>query len=153
MKLILFAFLILTFGATFATAQKSVANVQEYKITNLKVVPFDSYRGEFQDEIKASGEQPTFFNDFSISLMVVVEITAGKGEYNAKQSVQITATEGKKVKKTKTEPMPPVDENGKYYIPLWLDAGMCDTVKITAKMIGQKAASTMTRSFLFQCGE
>jgi hypothetical protein len=30
---------------------------------------------------------------------------------------------------------------------------MCDTVKITAKITGQKTASTMTRSLLFQCGE
>ncbi len=149
----LFAFLILAFGANYATAQKTTAKGQEYKITNLKIVPFDSYKGEFQDEIKAGGEQPTFFNDYAISLMVVVEVTAGKGEYNGKQSVQLTVTEGKKVKKTKTELMPPVEENGKYYIPLWLDAGMCDTVKIVAKMLGQKAPTPMSRSLLFQCGE
>ncbi len=153
MKLILFAFLILTFAANYATAQKTVVNAQEYKITNMKIVPFDSYKGEFQDEIKATGEQPTFFNDYAISLMVLVEITAGKGEYTAKQSVQINVTEGKKVKKTKTELIPPVDEGGKYYVPVWLDAGMCDTVKITAKITAQKTVSTTSRSLTFQCGE
>ena len=153
-KFIVFTFLILCFGANFADAQKTtVAKAQEYKISALKIVPFDSYEGKFQDEIKVSGEQPTFFNDFAISLMVVVEVTVGEGEYAFGKAVQITATEGKKVKKTKTEQMPPVEANGKYYVPLWLDAGMCDTVKITAKITGQKTLSTMTRSLLFQCGE
>jgi hypothetical protein len=153
MKLFGFAFLILAFGANYADAQKTTANAQEYKITNLKIVPFDSNKGEFMDEIKASGEQPTFFNDYAVSLLVVAEISVGKGEYAFGKSVQITAMEGKKVKRTKTEPMPPVEGGGKYYVPLWLDAGMCDTVKITAKITGQKTASTMTRSLLFQCGE
>ncbi len=154
LKIIVFSFIILVFGANFTAAQKTtVGKGQEYKVTNLKIVPFDSNKGEFMDAIKAEGEQPTFFNDYSISLMVIAEVTVGKGEYAFGKSVQITAMEGKKVKKTKTEPMPPVEADGKYYVPLWLDAGMCDTVKITAKITGQKTASTMTRSLLFQCGE
>ncbi len=153
-KFLAFAFLIVFFGANYAAAQKkTVANAQEYKISNLKIVPFDSYKGTFEDEIKASGEQPSFFNDYATSLMVIVEVSVGKGEYAFGKAIQITATEGKKIKKTKTEQMPPVEEDGKYYVPLWLDAGMCDKVTITAKITGQRVASTMSRSLLFQCGE
>lgn len=154
LKLIVFTFFVLVLGVNFADAQKtSTANAQEYKITNLKLVPYDSNTGTFLDEIKSGGEQPSYFNDYSISLMVVAEISVGKGEYAFGKAVQITAVEGKKVKKTKTEQMPPVEADGKYYVPLWLDAGMCDKVTITAKITGQKTASMMTRSILFQCGE
>ncbi len=108
---LVFVLVTLVFGANFAVAQKTnAANAQEYKITNLKIVPFDSNKGEFLEEIKATGEQPSFFNDYAISMMAIVEVSVGKGEYAFGKAVQITATEGKKVKKTKTEQMPPVEE-------------------------------------------
>ncbi len=154
LKLFVFVLLILCFNAAMVTAQKTIASkTPDYKISNIKIVPYDSYKGEFEEAINPDDKERSFFNDYSISLMVIVEVSIEKGGYEAARTVQITVTEGKKIKKTKTEQMPPVEDNGKYYVPLWLDAGMCDTVKITAKITGQKTASTKTRSVLFQCGE
>jgi hypothetical protein len=159
LKLTIFVLLILCFGAALVNAQKTTKpktitpKTPDYKISNLKIVPFDSYKGEFEEAIKPDDTERSFFNDYSISLLVMVEVSIEKGGYEFGRTVQITVMEGKKIKKTKTEQMPPVEDNGKYYVPLWLDAGMCDTVKISAKITGQKTASTMTRSVLFQCGE
>ncbi|CAN5301343.1 hypothetical protein BH10ACI1_BH10ACI1_20280 [soil metagenome] len=146
--------LILLSGVIFVTAQRTkVSTTPDYKITNLKIVPFDSFTGEFQDAIKTGDTERTFFNDYSISLLVTVEVSAEKGGYESARAVQISAVEGRKIKKTKTEPMVPMEDNGKYYVPLWLDAGMCNTVKITAKITGQKTVATMSRSVMFNCGE
>ena len=153
-KLIVLVLLILCFETALVNAQKTIApKTPDYKISNLKIVPYDSYKGEFEEEIKPDDKDRSFFNDYSISLLVVVEVSIEKGGYEAARTVQITVTEGKKIKKTKTEQMPPVEDNGKYYVPLWLEAGMCDTLTITAKINGQKTASTKTRTVLFACGE
>jgi hypothetical protein len=46
-----------------------------------------------------------------------------------------------------------LNEKGKFYFPMWIDAPMCSEVKITARITGQKTASTITRKVAFQCGE
>ena len=158
LKPALFAFLILCFGAASAAAQKTpvkktpVSKTPDYKISNLKITPFDSFKGEFQEEIKP-GSDISFFNDYSTSFLVVVEISIEKGGLEFNRLVQITATEGKKTKKTASVRMVPFEDNDKYYVPFWLDAGICDTLTITAKMTGQKTPATVTRKIPFQCGE
>ncbi len=160
LKLIIFVLLILGSSAIPGAAQKKtvrqtlVQKIPDYKISDIKITPFDSYKGEFEEALKSDAAEPrSFFNDYAYSLLVVVEVSIEKGGYEAGRAVQINVTEGKKILKNKTEQMPPVEDNGKYYVPVWLDAGMCDKVTITAKMVGQKTASTQTRSVLFQCGE
>ena len=148
LKILIFITLILCFGATFAVAQKA----PDYKISNIKILPFDAGTGEFQGEIKPNDDR-SFFNDLEISLFLAVEISGKEGDYDGNRKVQITVTEGKKVKLTKTEVIGILNEKGKFYIPIWLYPAMCDEVKITAKIIGQKTASTITRKIPFMCGE
>jgi hypothetical protein len=131
------------------------------KISNIKIVPFDAETGKFREEIKPN-EEPGFFNEFKLSLFVVVEISSQayfKGisvtDANKDIKVDITVVEGKqqKAKKIKQISLSDLLEDGKIFVPLWLDPLMCGNVKITARIIGQKAVSTMTRSVPFQCGE
>ena len=147
-KILIFISLVLCFGSTFAMSQKA----PDYEISNIKITPFDSATGEFQEEIKANDER-SFFNDLSISLLTLVEITGQEGSFEVGRKIQITVTEGKKVKTTKTEQIGLIGGGGKFYVPLWLYPAMCDDVKITAKIIGQKTASTITRKVSFLCGE
>lgn len=147
-KILIFILVLLCFSGTLAIAQKT----PDYKISNVKITPFDSATGEFQEEIK-SGDERSFFNDLSISLLTLVEISGKEGSFEVGRKIQITVTEGKKVKTTKTEQIGLIGAGGKFYIPLWLYPAMCDEVKITAKIIGQKTASTITRKVPFLCGE
>ena len=147
-KIVILLILICSAGVVATNAQKS----PDYKITGLKIVPFDSETGKFQDELKPKDER-SFFNDLSISLFVAVEIAGQSGSFEVGRKIQITVTEGKKVKTSKTEQIGLIGDGGKFYVPLWLYPVMCDDVKITARIIGQKTASTMSRTVPFLCGE
>lgn len=146
---LLIAAMVLAFGAGVASAQKKAA---DYKITNIKIMPFDGATGLFEEELTA-GSDRSFFNDLSISLLVLFEVSGESGSFEAGRMLSVTVTEGKRVKARKNEQVGLIGSGGKFYIPVWLDSAMCDTVKITARLTGQKTASTMTRSVPFVCGE
>lgn len=124
----------------------------DYKISAIKILPFDSQTGEFQDEFKMKDER-VFFNELGISLFVKIEISGKAGSFTAARNLQVTVTEGKKIKAKKTEQIGIISEGEKFYVPVWLDSSMCSTITITAKIIGQKTPSTLTRTVPFQCGE
>lgn len=148
LKISIFILVLVCFGAAIAIAQKA----PDYKISNIKITPFDSNTGEFEKEFLPTDER-SFFNELDISLLATIEISGKGGSYDGARKVQITVTEGKKVKMTKTSWVGVLSQNGKFYIPLWLYPAMCDEVKITAKLIGQKTASAITRKIPFLCGE
>ncbi|HEX8289244.1 MAG TPA: hypothetical protein VF556_14690 [Pyrinomonadaceae bacterium] len=147
-KFPVYLFLMLCFGAVAAKAQAA----PDYKITSVKIVPYEQTTGKFEDEIKLNDERG-FFNDLSKALFVTVEITGKPESYEAKRQVEITVTEGAKVKSKKIFMSGILNEKGKFYFPMWIDAPMCSEVKITARITGQKTASTITRKVAFQCGE
>lgn len=129
------------------------------RISNIKIVPFDSQTGEFQEEIKANDER-SFFNDFTISLFVVVEISSQAyfdrlNISEKERKVEITVMEGnlQKAKKIKQISLHYLLGGGKIFVPLWLDPLMCKDVKINARIIGQRTVSTMKRTVSFSCGE
>ena len=148
-KLFFIAALLFCFGATLANAQ---TKAPDYKITSIKIVPFDGQTGEFQAPIKAKDDR-SFFNDLAIALLVTVEISGQAGSFEVGRNIQITAMEGKKLKAKKLEQIGLIGDGGKFYVPIWLDSAMCSDVTITAKITGQKTASTMTRKVPFLCGE
>lgn len=145
----LFAMLLLLIGANYTAAQKAAP---DYKITNIKILPFDSQKGDFQDAFKMNDER-SFFNDLAISLLVLVEISGEAGSFQAGRKVDVTVTEGKKAKAKVLEQIGLIGEGGKYYQAVWLKNPMCDEIKITAKILGQRTASSMTRKVPFMCGE
>jgi len=147
-KVLLFVSLIFCFSAVDANAQQTPA----YKISNVKISPFEQTTGKFEDEITASDDR-SFFNDLSKGLFVTVEITGKPESYEAKRQLEVTVMEGAKVKLKKVYMAGILNEQGKFYFPVWLDAPMCSEVKITARILGQKTAATTTRKVAFQCGE
>lgn len=144
-----------------STPTTNAQKAPDCKISNIKIVPFDSLTGKFREEIKPN-EDSGFFNEFKISLFVVVEISSqayfkeiSVPDANKDIKVDITVMEGKqqKAKKIKQISLSDLLEDGKIFVPLWLDPLMCSDVRINARIIGQKTVSTMKRTVPFQCGE
>ncbi|HEY2847526.1 MAG TPA: hypothetical protein VGI80_06890, partial [Pyrinomonadaceae bacterium] len=126
--------------------------VAPYKITGIKIRPFDEVTGKFEDEL-APDSNGGYWNDLSKSVLALVEITGPKGEYVDKRRVSIRVTEGRKLKLTHVGYPGVLGDDGKYYVPVWLYGSMCDTITITATITGQTKPSTMKRNIDFKCGE
>lgn len=142
-------FTFLCAGFVFVNAQKAAA---PYKISAIKIVPFNQQTGKFEAAIMPTDER-SFFNEISLGLFVSVEVTGETGTFEAGRIVEIVVMEGKKQKAKKTEQIGLIGDGGKFYVPVWLDSALCDEVKITARIVGQKTASTLTRKASFMCGE
>ena len=147
-EFLIFLSVMLCFGAFLVNAQTT----PDYKISNVKIVPYEQTTGKFEDEITVNDDRG-FFNDLSKALFVTVEISGKPESYEAKRQVEVTVTEGAKVKSKKIFMSGILNEKGRFYFPMWIDAPMCSEVKITARITGQKTASTITRKVAFQCGE
>ena len=139
------------FGIVTIDAQVS-KKAPDYKIANIKIVPFNEETGKFEDELTANSDR-SFFNDLSTSLFVTFEISGAAGSFEAGRKIVITVTEGKRPKFSKTEQVGLIGEGGRYFVPVWLYSSMCSDVTITAKLSGQKTVSTKTRKVAFLCGE
>jgi len=136
-------------SATVAAQTKA----PDYKIKNIKIVPYDSATGKFDEELKP-GDGRSFFNDLSISLFVVFEIEGEAGSFEAGRKLQMTVKEGTKIKASKTEQIGLIGSDGIWFEPLWLYPAMCSDVTITAKIIGQRIpGKAVTRKIPFLCGE
>ncbi|MEP6924342.1 MAG: hypothetical protein ABI954_07740 [Pyrinomonadaceae bacterium] len=152
MKEIILAALCLFAGGlvTLTWAQKKAA---AYKLANIKIVPFEKTTGEFEAEIDAKDER-AFFNEISKTYLVTVEVAGEAGSFELGRKVEIVVMEGKKIKARKLEQIDLIGGSGKVYMPLWIDAPLCDATTITARIIGQKSASTLKRTLtVFHCGE
>ena len=148
-----FAFSLLVFAALGISASgQKPKPAPAYKITAIKIVPFNEATGKFEDEI-IKGSERSFFNDLSISLFVTFEVSGETGSFEAGRKIAITVTEDKKTKLTKLTQIGLIGPEGKYFVPVWLYSSMCSNVTINAKISGQKTVSSMTRKVPFLCGE
>jgi len=135
--------------AVAAAAQKEKP-AKPYSITAIKIVSFDEINGKFGDEVT----KETFFgNDLSTSLFATIELTGGKGDYASNRNVQLTVTQGKRVKQSRLAMPGILNDDGHYYIPLWIYGPICDDLKITASVTGQTKVATMSRTVSAHCGE
>ena len=148
-KIFPFLLLLLFVSASNIFAQKAPA---DYKITNIKVVPFEQTTGEFEDEFTGSDER-SFFNDLGKGLFVTVEITGKPGDYAGTRNLSVTVLEGTKIKLKKSMMSGILNDSGKYYFGFYVEPALCDEITITAKLTGQKTPSTKTRKVPFLCGE
>ena len=137
---------LVTFTGTYA--QK----VAPYKITRIRIMPFDEVTGKFETEL-APDSRGGYWNDLSKSVLALVEITGPAGEFVDKRRVSIRMTEGRKLKLSKIAYPGVLGSDGKYYVPVWLYGSMCDTITITATIVGQTKVSTLKRGLDFKCGE
>lgn len=139
-------FLLLGGAAISARAQSP------FKISAIKIVPYNQLTGEFEEEIAPDGDR-SFFNDVSLGLFITVVIAGKSDTFLATRKVEITVLEGKKVRSKKLSDASMVGADGKYYVPLFLESAFCQEVTVTAKLVGQKTPSTTTRKVSFNCGE
>lgn len=142
----LLMFLLIVTTSTFA--QK----VGPYKITAIRVMPFDEVTGKFDAEM-AKDDQGGFFNDLSKSVLAMIEITGPAEQYATKRNVSIRVMEGRKLKLTRIANPGVLGTDGKFYVPVWLYGPMCDKVTISAAITGQTTPSSMKRTLGFMCGE
>jgi hypothetical protein len=143
------AALVLSFGVIAAHAQKVAA----YKITDVIILPFDEQTGQFQSEITKNSDR-SFFNDIAISMLIKIEVSGTTGSFEVGRKLEVTVMEGKKLKKKRFDQIGLIGDNGKYYVPVWLDSPMCSEVTISARIfVGAKAGTAVTRKVPFQCGE
>jgi hypothetical protein len=149
---ILFSAFLMLFAGAISVAAQAPKPPPAYKISAIKIVPFDEASGAFAEEIKAD-EERSFFNDLSISLFVTIEIAGEAGSFADGRKIEVTVTEGRRVKAKKLAQIGLIGEGGKYHFPIFLESAMCDRIKITARVVGQRTASTMTRTVPFMCGE
>ena len=135
---------------TLTTAQKKAP---AYKLTNIKIQPFEKKTGEFENEI-TDADTRAFFNEISKTYLVTVEVTGEKGSFEAGRKIEIIVTEGGKIKARKLEQIDLIGDGGKVYMPLWIDQPLCARTTISARIVGQKTASPLKRSLTnFHCGE
>jgi hypothetical protein len=133
-----------------------------YKITAVKAMLFYNERGTFSRDILAS---PPFalWNTVigegdagaaSTSTLVLVEVTgrSNPNEAPPARKVEFTATAAGKVLVRRTSDIS-LGDGGKFYAPFWLYDTGCQTIKVTARVLGQTQASTMSKTLPFECGE
>lgn len=139
----------MAFPVLVSAQQKPVG---PYSIAKIHVIPFEESTGEFAAPM-ADDDLGGFFNDLSTSLLVKIELNGPAGEFAPNRKVAITVTEGKKVMLTKTAYPGIMNENGKFFVPVWLYGSMCDKITIKATVTGQTKKAAMTRTVQFMCGE
>ncbi|MBK6748547.1 MAG: hypothetical protein KA956_02070 [Pyrinomonadaceae bacterium] len=149
---------VFTIGMTATFAQKvkpkaPVSNTADYVIADLKVMAYSSSTGKLEDTNPAEGEPMSFFNDLDTSLFVWVFVQGEKGTFEAGRMANVVVTEGKKVVASRNVQIGIPNEDGFYIVPVFVYGPLCDQVKITAKLTGQKTASPKTVSIPFMCGE
>jgi hypothetical protein len=87
-------------------------------------------------------------------LLVMVEVTSD--DWSAK--VQLTGTEGRKVVYNKiAQSYVPAGggdvKNVKTYALFFIEGDRCEKIRLTARLLGQRQPSTMTKTVEFACGE
>lgn len=137
--------------AVSAFAQK-LPPAAPYSITAVNVTKFDKMSGEFGERMKAD-DTGNFLNELDLTFFVSVEVSGKGGDYAPGRKVQITVTEGKRAARITTVDIGVINQQGKYFVPVFLTGPFCTEVKIGAKVLGQKKQSSMTRKLVFDCGE
>jgi hypothetical protein len=132
------------------------AQSKTWGITDIKVKEYDQGTGDLA-EVSFEQTHSTSANAPFGPVLVIVEVT-GELEAGHGKSIALTATEGRRTVFRGTfgpGAYQGVSTDGKkFYAPFWIDSNvLCDPLKITARVVGQRQASTMTKTVKFQCSE
>jgi hypothetical protein len=133
-----------------------IAQSKNWGITGIKVKKYDQATGHlaevsFEETLSTSANAP--FGPILIIIEVTGELEAGNGK-----SIALTATEGRRTIFRGTFGPGPYQgasaDGKKFYAPFWISSNaLCDPIKITAHVVGQRQVSTMTKTVKFLCGE
>lgn len=149
---------ILSIGLSTVFAQKAkpktpVSKTADYVIAELKVMDFNSSTGKLEDAIPESGEKKSFFNDLDTSLFIWVFVQGEKGTFEAGRMANVVVTANRKVIASRNVQIGIPNEDGFYIVPVFVYGPLCSDVTITAKLTGQRSASTRSVKVPFLCGE
>lgn len=152
---------LLCFLSTVASAQAAA-----FKISGIKAMLYYEQTGTFSKDILADPDI-SLWNTIigegssggaSSATLVMVEVTGKAGAYETAKKVEMTAafagtgrTAHPPVKRTSEIGI--LSDKGKFYVPLWLYDTGCSHVTITARITGQRQASSMQKTIKFDCGE
>ena len=120
------------------------------KITGIKVIPYNRNDDTFSDDIANSKDER--LNELDLSFLVKVEVSGKAGDY-AGHNVEVTVREGSKLILSRVTMLGIFNEQGKYYVPVWIYGPLCQPTTIQATVQGQRPASSIKRTLQFQCGE
>ena len=132
------------------------AQNKTWGITDIKVKEYHQGTGDLA-EVSTRETLSSSANAPFGPVLVIVEVT-GELEAGNDKSIVLTAAEGRRTVFRGTfgpGPYQGVSEDGKkFYAPFWISSNvLCAPLKITARVIGQRQASTMTKTVKFECGE
>jgi hypothetical protein len=142
--------------ATFINRPGAPQQNTTWRITGIRVKEYDQATGELS-EVSLDQTLSTSANSPFGPVLVIVEVT-GELEAGHGKSIALTATEGRRTVFRGTfgpGPYQGVSADGKkFYVPFWISSnGLCDPLKLTARVVSQRQASNMTRTVKFLCGE
>jgi len=145
----LLVLLIICSAAAYGQGRKAAASSPS-KITGMKVIPYNRNDDTFSDDIADSKDER--LNELDLSFLVKVEVSGKAGEY-AGHNVEVTVREGNKLLLSRVTMLGIFNEQGKYYVPVWIYGPLCQPTTIQATVQGQRPASTIKKTLQFQCGE
>ena len=120
------------------------------QLSSIKVFPYDRMHDAFGDEI--TDLESDHLNEIDNSYMVKVEVSGKAGDYTGRQAI-VTVREGSKLLITRNTLVGILNENGKYFVPIWIYGPLCSPTTIEARLTGPGKPSTMTKKINFACGE
>lgn len=134
----------------------SAAQNQPWSITAIRAKEYDQATGDLaelniEETLSSSANAP--FGPVLVIVEVTGDLEAGHGK-----SIVLTAAEGRRTVFRGTfgpGAYQGVSADGKkFYVPFWISSNvLCVPLKITARVVGQRQPSTMTKTVKFECGE
>lgn len=153
--------ILLTLASTLEAVGKSAAP-PPFKITAIKAMLFYDEKGTFSDDLFTQTNLAlwnTIIGEGSAgspsnSTLVLVEVSGAydPNSTTPNRKIEFTATESRRVILRRLIEIS-IGKNGKFYAPFWLYDTGCGHVKLSARIIGQTQASSMTKTIPFECGE
>lgn len=143
--------ILITVAGLNVLAQAKIPTLS-YKIARLKIQTFNQVLDAFSDDISDKKENE-FWNALDTSLFVTVEVSGEVGSYVSGRRVEVTAYEGRKLILRRVANLGVINNDGKYYVPIWLYGGFCQPVTIRARFLGQQQALVIKKRLFFNCGE
>jgi hypothetical protein len=140
-------------------AQQAATKITAMKVSTVEPSP-EGEMGTLSDIFEGkTGNAPVFAGTGAANyptrrLMVMVEAT---GE-DSNPSIELTGREGRRLVYRKISKAF-VPTSGSYGAPattysfFFIEGDRCETIKLTARIVGQRRPSTMTKTIEFGCGE
>lgn len=153
-------------ASVFSLSSVASAQAPAFKISGIKAMLYYEQTGTFSKDILADpnislwntiiGEGSS--GGASSATLVMVEVSGKGGAYETTRKVELTATfagtgRNARAPVKRTSEIGIISEKGKFYVPLWLYDTGCSHVTISARILGQRQASSMKKTIKFECGE